>query len=271
VDITQRKRAEDHLQRAIEDLQRSNIELEQFAYVASHDLQEPLRMVTSYMGLLEKRYKANLDEDAQEFIYYAVDGATRMQRLIQDLLAFSRVGTRGKALQPVDSDEVLAKALRNLEIAIEETQADIKSGKLPAVMADEDQLIQVFQNLIGNAIKFRGEKTPRVKIDAAEENGVATFKVRDNGIGFDQQHAERMFVIFQRLNNRAEYEGTGVGLAICKKVVERHGGKIWAESQLGKGATFIFTLNLAPEMREAEIEETAPEEETIKERAERLI
>lgn len=239
-EITQRKEMEDALKT-------SNKELEQFAYVASHDLQEPLRMVTSYMDLLERKYTDLLDEDGKEFIHFAVDGAARMQRLILDLLAFSRVGTKGKELIPTDSNLALNRALHNLSMRIEETQAEIETEDLPAVMADEDQLVQIFQNLIGNGIKFAGEETPKVQVAVKLKGDEAEFMVEDNGIGFDPQHSDRIFVIFQRLNNRTEYEGTGIGLAICKKIVERHGGHIRAESEPGKGSRFFFTLALVPE------------------------
>lgn len=256
------------------DLERSNRELEQFAYVASHDLQEPLRMVSSYMQLLETRYKDKLDQDAQEFIDYAVDGALRMQRLIQDLLAFSRVGTRGKDPFPVDSSLALADAMQNLKMRIEETGAKLEVDPLPEVLADKDQLVQVFQNLIGNAMKFKGEKEPVIRISVKESEGFAQFTVSDNGIGFDQKHADRIFVLFQRLNTRDKYEGTGIGLAICKKIVERHGGRIWVESELGKGSRFHFTFPLVPVLIDPaskSVESTKEEAETFEERASRLI
>jgi chemotaxis family two-component system sensor kinase Cph1 len=224
------------------ELAESNKELEQFAYVASHDLQEPLRMVSSYMQLLQARYKDRLDADAQEFIGYAVDGAVRMQRLIQDLLAFSRVGTRGKQPEAVDSEAALLDAVQNLKMQIESEKAVIVFADLPVVMADRDQLTQVFQNLISNSIKFRGNKKPHIGIDAQVSNGFAEFKLVDNGIGIDPKYAERIFVIFQRLHSREEFEGTGIGLAICKKIIERHGGRIWVDSDLGNGSSFYFTL-----------------------------
>ena len=228
-------------ERALE-LERSNQELQLFAYVASHDLQEPLRMVASYLQLLERRYKGALDADADEFIGYAVDGASRMQTLLHDLLAYSRVGTRGKPLVPTGSGEVLSQTLMNLKVAIEESGAEVTHGDLPEVLADGTQLSQVFQNLIGNAIKFRGDRSPRIEISLDRSGGEWVFGVRDNGIGIDPQYADRIFLIFQRLHTRGEYPGTGVGLAICKKIVERHGGRIWMESELGKGSTFYFTL-----------------------------
>ncbi len=235
-------RARQELEKTVADLKRSNSELEQFAYVASHDLQEPLRMVASYTQLLAKRYKGKLDTDADEFIGYAVDGANRMQRLIQDLLAYSRVTTQGHDFERVKCDEVLEEVLDNLRLAVDESQTVVTHNVQLTVMADRGQLGQVFQNLIGNAIKFRGQEPPWVHISAERRNEEWLFSVRDNGIGIDPQYADRIFVVFQRLHAREEYPGTGIGLAICKKIVERHGGRIWVKSQLGKGATFYFTL-----------------------------
>lgn len=250
-DITERKKAEEALREKTEELRRSNQELERFAYVASHDLQEPLRMVGSYVGLLARRYKGKLDSDADEFINFAVDGVTRMQRLINDLLTYSRVGTRGKEPVPTDSNEVLKRALLNLKIAIEEKEAEVNSKPLPIVLADERQLEQLFQNLVGNAMKFTREK-PRIDIWAERVDGMWRFAVKDNGIGIDPKFSEKVFEIFQRLHTREEYPGTGIGLAVCKKIVERHGGKIWFESEVGKGTTFFFTLLPAEETNEGE-------------------
>jgi light-regulated signal transduction histidine kinase (bacteriophytochrome) len=242
-DITTRKKAEAHLLQKVEELNRSNEELGQFAYIASHDLQEPLRMVASYTQLLSKRYKGKLDSDADEFIAFAVDGASRMQRLIHDLLAYSRAGTSGKDLLDTSSEEALQEALINLRGAIAESGALVTHDPLPAVLADEMQLIQLFQNLVGNAIKYQSPGVPRVHISAAR-NGARKwiFSVQDNGLGIDSQYFEKIFGVFQRLHKREEFAGTGIGLAICKKIVERHGGSISVESQPGQGSTFRFVL-----------------------------
>ena len=234
--------ARQKLEESVSELGRSNADLQQFAYVASHDLQEPLRMVSSYTQLIARRYKGKLDADADEFIAFAVDGANRMQRLILDLLAYSRVNTAGRQFEPTAMETVLKAALNNLTNAVKESQAIITHDPLPAVMGDDKQLAQLFQNLLSNAVKFGGAQPPRIHISAKQTDGEWLFSVRDHGIGLDPQYADRIFVIFQRLHTRAEYPGTGIGLAICKKIVERHGGRIWVESELGKGATFYFTL-----------------------------
>lgn len=230
------------LENSVAELGRSNADLQQFAYVASHDLQEPLRMVSSYTQLLAKRYRGKLDADADEFIAYAVDGATRMQKLIQDLLAYSRVSTGSQPFEPTPMGAVLSYAMDNLLSAIKESQAIITHDRLPTVRCDAKQLAQVFQNLLSNAIKFHGDQPPRIHISAQRKQDEWLFSVRDQGIGIDPQFAGRIFVIFQRLHTRAEYPGTGIGLAICKKIIERHGGRMWVESELGKGATFWFSI-----------------------------
>jgi len=236
-----RRQAEDKLKEYAEDLERSNQELEQFAYVASHDLQEPLRMVTSYVKLLQLRYKDKLDDDADDFINYAFDGAIRMQTLINDLLAFSRVSTRGNPFEPTDSEAVLELTLTNLKMMAEDSGALITHDPLPVVMVDASQLAQVFQNLISNAIKFHDDDPPKVHISAERQRDDWVFSVKDNGIGIEPQHFDRIFVIFQRLHGRTEYPGTGIGLAVSKRIVERHGGRIWLKSEPGKGSTFYFT------------------------------
>ncbi len=244
-DISVRKAAEANLLQTVDELKRSNDELGQFAYIASHDLQEPLRMVASYTQLLSRRYKGQLDSDADEFIAFAVDGATRMQRLIEDLLAYSRVGTKGKGLVPTSSEEALEQALLNLRGSIESSGAVVTHDPLPSVRADEMQLTQLFQNLVGNAIKYQSPGVPRVHISAARPGGDKkwTFAVKDNGLGIDPQYFDRIFGMFQRLHKRDEFAGTGIGLAICKKIVERHGGTISVESAPGKGSTFRFALS----------------------------
>jgi PAS domain S-box-containing protein len=236
------RRAYEELETKARDLTRSNEELQQFAYVASHDLQEPLRMISSYTQLLGRRYGEQLDGDAKEFMAYIVDGAARMKQLIEDLLAYSRVGTRGRDFQKIDSNASLSRALANLRASIEASGAQVTHDAMPEVVADGAQLSQVFQNLIGNAIKFRAAEAPRIHIGAQSNAEAWTFTVKDNGIGLDTQYTDRIFMMFQRLHNKAEYPGTGIGLAIVKKIVERHGGRIWVESEPGKGAMFGFTI-----------------------------
>ena len=242
VELDERRRAEQRMAQYAAELARSNAELEQFAYVASHDLQEPLRMVASFTQLLARRYRGQLDKDADEFIGFAVDGATRMQSLINDLLAYSRVGTRGEPFAPTDCGAVLQMALDNLARSVQESGAVITHDPLPTVPGDEVQLTQLFQNLIANASKFGGRETPRIHVSAEKQGPQWVFVVRDNGIGIAPEQQERIFMIFQRLHHRSEYPGTGIGLAICKKIVERHGGRIWVESRPGEGATFYFSL-----------------------------
>lgn len=237
-----RHKAEEDLARKVDELARSNADLEQFAYVASHDLQEPLRMVTAYSQLLAERYRGKLDETADKYIGYASEGAQRMQVLIQDLLAFSRVGRNNAALDSVDCNAVMTDVLQTLAPAIQESGAVVTRDALPAVWADRTQLTQVFQNLVGNAIKFRGNDPPAVSVRAEKNFERWQFSVSDNGIGIAPEFAENIFVVFQRLHARTEYAGNGIGLAICKKIVERSGGRIWVESQPGSGSTFKFTL-----------------------------
>lgn len=243
VDITERKKAEALLQEKLLELQRSNEDLQQFAYVCSHDLQEPLRVISNYTQLLAKRYIGkSLDEDAHEFIDFTLDATKRMHQLINDLLLYSRVETRGRGFVDVDMNEIVRIAESNLSLAIEESEAEIALELLPSVKGDHSQLIQLFQNLIGNALKFRSDKKPQVRISAVEEGEFWHFVVSDNGIGFDMKYVDRIFVIFQRLHLRETYEGSGIGLAVCKKIVERHGGRLWAESTPGAGTAFHFTI-----------------------------
>lgn len=241
-DLTEKKKAEAEIARYTRELERSNAELEQFAYVASHDLQEPLRMVSSFTQLLARRYRGKLDATADQYIGYAVDGARRMHDLIRDLLKYSRVGTKEKPLEPVACDEVLSVVLGNLRFTIEESMASVTRETLPVVDADATQLAQVFQNLIANAIKFRSTDAPRVHIKAVAKDGQWVFSVRDNGIGIEPEHLEPAFEIFTRFHHREECPGTGIGLAICKRIVERHGGKMWLESRPGQGTVAYFSL-----------------------------
>jgi PAS domain S-box-containing protein len=236
------RHAEQVMARLVRDLERARQDMEQFAYVASHDLQEPLRMVSSYLQLIERRYRGRLDGDADDFINFAVDGARRMQNLISDLLTYSRIGTRGKPFGPTDLNEVLDDALTGMNEQLERARAKVTRDPLPSLIADATQLEQLFQHLIGNSLKFRGSRRPRIHVGAREVDGEWVFSVRDNGIGIDPGYADRIFVIFQRLHGRDEFPGTGMGLAICKRIVERRGGRIWVESEPGKGSTFYFTM-----------------------------
>ncbi|MCP4252891.1 MAG: PAS domain S-box protein [Candidatus Scalindua sp.] len=263
-DITERKKMEENLLReilwrkdvqekqkeAVNELKRSNEELQQFAYVASHDLQEPLRMVSSYTQLLARRYKDELDSDAHEFINFAVDGANRMKNLIDDLLEYSRVGSSGKTFIITDLPVVIDKAKNNLQMAIKDSGAVITCDNLPSIMANSTQLVQLFQNLIGNAIKFRGELTPQVHVSAEQQESEWLLSVSDNGIGIEQQYADRIFAIFQRLHKKTEYPGSGIGLAISKKIVELHGGTIWMKSEPGNGTTINLTIPIIEEAKQ---------------------
>lgn len=240
--ITERKYFEHELQQLNQELERSNKELEQFAYVASHDLQEPLRMVVSFTQLLSQNYAGQLDEQADQMIDFAVDGATRMQQLIQDLLSYSRVGTQTKVLESVDCNQVVEDAIANLQMAIQESEASVDRSPLPTLITHPRQLTQLFQNLLGNALKYRGEHPPKITIGYQEQDQEHLFWVQDNGIGIDPKNADRVFMVFQRLHTRKDYSGTGIGLAICKKIIDQQKGKIWVESRLREGSTFFFTL-----------------------------
>lgn len=265
-DVSDRIESEEQLSKAMIELERSNKDLEQFAYAVSHDLQEPLRMVSSYVELLSRRYEGRLDSDADDFIGYATDGAARMKSMIEDLLAYSRVGTRGEPFASVEAESALESALANLHNLIEENGATITHSILPHVDADESQLVQLFQNLIGNAIKFRGGPPPAIHVASVKQDGFYLFSVRDNGIGIDSSHQEQVFQVFQRLHNRDKYPGTGIGLAICKRVIERHGGRIWVKSKPGKGSTFYFTLPASDDDRKkaSSYKATGNTEEVVK-------
>jgi signal transduction histidine kinase/ABC-type amino acid transport substrate-binding protein len=241
-DITARKRAEQEREKLLEELTRSNTELEQFAYIASHDLQEPLRMISSYVELIDRRYRGKLDSDADEFIEYIVGGTTHMKTLLNDLLTYSRVGRRTEPFSIVDLGSAFDSAVMNLKAVIDENHAAITRDGLPTVMADRMQMVQVLQNLIANGVKFRGNEPPRVHVSADHGEREWTIRVRDNGIGIDPRYYDKLFIIFKRLHSREEYPGTGIGLATCKKIIERHGGRIWIESEPGKGSTFCFTI-----------------------------
>jgi PAS domain S-box-containing protein len=242
VDITERKRNEGLLRDKVLELQRSNDELQQFAYVCSHDLQEPLRVIANYTQLLAKRYKGSLDESADDFIEFIVDATKRMQELINDLLVYSRVQTQGQEFNDTDCSVVVQMALANLKVAVEENGVQVIIDSLPTVKGDSSQLIQLFQNILGNAIKFRSREAPQIAISAEDKGDHWLFEIKDNGIGLDMKHAERIFVIFQRLHTKESYPGSGIGLAICKKIAARHGGQIWVESEPNKGTSFLFTL-----------------------------
>jgi signal transduction histidine kinase len=241
----ERARAQDQLATKVEELARSNCDLEQFAYVASHDLQEPLRMVAAYTQLLSERYQGKLDSTADRYISYAVEGATRMQGLLEDLLAFSRVGRNGATPTPTNVNSAINEVLKNLALSLKEHSVTVTCNPLPTIMADRFQIVQLFQNLLGNAIKFRGKRNPCVTISAEPKGPEWLFSVFDNGIGIAAEHNELIFKIFQRLHTRVEYPGNGVGLAICKKIVEHNGGRIWVESELGRGSNFRFTFPAA--------------------------
>jgi PAS domain S-box-containing protein len=245
-DITERKKANELLKSKLEELARSNAELEQFAYVSSHDLQEPLRMISSYLQLLRRRYEGNIDEKADKYIHFAVEGAFRLQNLINDHLELSGVTTNAKEPELIDCELVLNHVLSNLELFIKENTATVSRGSLPEVMADSTQLVQVFQNLIINGIKFHSKEAPIINISAEKKPKEWVFSVQDNGVGIDPQYSEKIFEVFKRLHKKEEYPGTGIGLSICKKIIERHGGRIWVESELGKGSTFYFTLPIKP-------------------------
>ncbi len=247
-DISQRKRDSLRLQQAIDDLKHSNRELQQFAYAVSHDFQEPLRMIASFLQVLETKEQARLDLESREYIGYAVGGAQRLSALVSDLLAFSRLETQADVLRPVDLHSALGEALANLRQVVEESGAIVTNGDLPTLPADRGQMVQLFQNLVGNALKFRGEKPPRVHIEAVPADNLWTISVKDNGIGIEEQYHDRIFQVFQRLHSRDRYPGTGIGLALCRRIVERHGGRIRVESKPGSGSSFIFTL---PALQEA--------------------
>ena len=243
-EVAERARAEHEVRRTVAELARSNAELEQYAYVASHDLQEPLRAVAGTVQLLQNRYQGKMDERADELIAHAVSGIVRMKALINDLLAYSRISSRDMMVRPTDCGAVMKEVLVNLAASIEDCDAEVKYGGLPTVVADPTQMTQLFQNLIGNAVKFRGDRRPEIRVEGERQDGEARFTVRDNGIGIEPQFLDRIFGVFQRLHTRSAYPGNGIGLAICKKIVERHGGRIWVESRVGEGSIFHFTIPL---------------------------
>ena len=243
-DITGRKKAEKELRDLTEELKRSNAELEQFAYAASHDMREPLRTVSGFLKLLEKRYKGKLDEKAEEYISFTIDSVARMDMVLKDPLEFSRLGAKAHHMKPLNCSVVFEQAIHNLRSAIEESGAEITYDLLPTVMANESQITSLFQNLLSNSMKFRGKEKLRIHVSAEQKDNQWVFSVQDNGIGIDPKFFDRIFVIFQKLYTKQEYEGTGVGLTLCRKIVELHGGRIWVESEPGKGATFYFALPL---------------------------
>jgi len=254
-EIEQRRKTEEALKLTTAKLTSSNADLQRFAYVASHDLQEPLRAVAGFVTLIASKHKGTLDEESEGWINHAVEGSTRMRNLINDLLAYARVESRGKALELIDTNKAYNQAKRDLSVLIEESNAELTSSDLPELMGDEGQLTQVFQNLIGNAIKFKSYEKPTVHVSATRKDDDWLFSVKDNGIGFEPEHVDRIFIIFQRLHGREEYKGTGIGLALCKKIIERHGGRIWAESEKGKGSTFYFTIPINASLTEIEGED----------------
>lgn len=273
-DITERRQAEEKLKRQTDELERSNRELEEFAYVASHDLQEPLHLVASNVDLLTRRYQDQLDDDGLEFLGFVTEGTNRLKSLITDLLAFTRVGTHGKVFVPVNMEEVLGRVLKIMESSIKDCNAVVTHDPLPKILGDADQMVQLLQNLVENSIRFRGKAPPRIHMGVRQLSERWLFFVRDNGIGIYPEYTERVFLIFQRLHSRDDYPGTGIGLAICRKIVERHGGRIWVDSEPGKGATFYFTLQPVetqpPETRQTK-PEARPHKETIADRATDLI
>jgi signal transduction histidine kinase len=244
-EIVERKKVEQDLVATTVDLQRSNEDLQQFAYIASHDLQEPLRAVAGFLTMIKKTYEGKLDEQADKWIFQAVEGAERMRALINGLLRYARIESRGQPMVSVDANMVVQHAIGNMRTLITETNAEINAEKLPVVLGDEDQLAQLFFNLIGNAIKYRSDRQPVIAVSAERSNGDWQFTVEDNGIGIDMEHADKIFALFQRLHSRNEYDGVGIGLALCKRIVERHNGRIWLDSEPGKGSKFHFTLPAA--------------------------
>ena len=242
VEVLMRKKAEIHIKENIKNLEQSNKELKQFAYITSHDLREPLRMITSFLQLLERRYKDQLDQDANEFIGFAVDGAKRLDVMTNDLLQYSKITSEKREMKPVNFEHVLEQALTNLTVQIEENNAIITNDPLPTINGDEQLKVQLFQNLISNSIKYRSQETPKIHISAKKEKNLYIFSFKDNGIGMSSKYLEKIFTIFQRLHTKEEYEGTGIGLAIAQKIVHQQGGQIWAESEPGKGSTFYFTI-----------------------------